>query len=953
MLTIEEPTTWAIPAAPPTAVKGGRGAAQGTRGIVVAARSSIHVAGVARLPNGQIVGEVLLNKNNALVKPLPDGSVHFEGYITVEDKATSAQITVISATGSRATQTFPLTAGPPKPPAATAEEGWSEASSGYKGQRWAVVIGISQYQDTTLSLQYADRDAKDFYNFLMSPRAGDGGFNPSNVKLLLNSGATREKIATALFDFLKAATEEDVVYIFYAGHGAADPDRASDLYLLPYNANVKSLGGTGFSFADMYRALNTVRAKYKVLITDACHSGAIGSTATRGALTDINNKFIDAMSTNAGFQTVITSAEGAELAKEGPEYGGGHGAFTYYLLKGLKGEADTNRDHVVSIGEMFDYTYDRVARTAGHHPHKNNVADDRSFPVSMVMPGDSIPDVPLEQIQKYQEVSDVRILAGQVGWQKPEGFTTMVGTPDTLRIYLDNSTHDRIPAAFLRWSSDNTSVATVDSAGVVSGVNSGFANIKVEGTAGMERSITVPIKVMPKVLDVRFTPAADTVELVQSESVQVQTDLLTGPDLWVTNAPTKYINGDSSIVRAEADGKYVAVREGFTTITTGIAGHSKTWIVHVVAPMLKVPPLRASLPMMDSLPLTARILNRKGVDLGDARGVNWESSDTTKAVVHNNVLYTRGIGRVSIKARMGPREDSVSTMVLGDLLVSIKRKGVETVAAVKIGTGEMAQLIPDSLKATEASLSPAGDRIAFVSKGRLFIAKSDGSDIKRLTPNMNGLIGVRTSSYEERSPSWTADGQRIVFISNAYGGTNYEVLGVKPDGTDVQRLTNDSHPDKHVSAAPDVGRIAFDREVSSSDADIVIALMDGSQVQAFHDQGMADLGFAELKPHFLRGGKQLVAVQRAPGRDGEALILFDVSLGRADGKKLVKALKDHSILFAVSPDGKRIAYNYHPDWSGKSSSISVIDLEGNTLSTFSLGADVEITDIAWGAYPIR
>jgi len=108
------------------------------------------------------------------------------------------------------------------------------------GKRWALVIGVSSYEDSRIdSLRYATRDAQVFYDWLVSPSGGR--YAPSNLKLLLDKNATNERTKDALFNWLKQAIEEDVVVVYFAGHGSPESrDAPHNLYLLPYNTRYDS-----------------------------------------------------------------------------------------------------------------------------------------------------------------------------------------------------------------------------------------------------------------------------------------------------------------------------------------------------------------------------------------------------------------------------------------------------------------------------------------------------------------------------------------------------------------------------------------------------------------------------------------------------------------------------------------------------------------------------------------
>jgi hypothetical protein len=267
--------------------------------------------------------------------------------------------------------TRPKDAGPPTEPAGedSAPPVPVVQPSYDPGQRWAVVVGISNYSDSRIpGLRYAARDAHAFYNWIVSP---DGGrYAPSKVKLLLDQNATNDKIKDALFNWLKQAIEEDLVVIYFAGHGSAEsPDATENLYLLPYNARYDNIAVTGFPMWDIETALRRfIRARRVVIIADACHAAGVGQAfdvavrAERGiTISQINSSLQNLSDINEGV-CVISASRDKEYSQEGREWGGGHGVFSHFLIEGLKGAADFDHSGSVSIGEVSVYVSQQVRR---------------------------------------------------------------------------------------------------------------------------------------------------------------------------------------------------------------------------------------------------------------------------------------------------------------------------------------------------------------------------------------------------------------------------------------------------------------------------------------------------------------------------------------------------------------------------------------------------------------
>lgn len=236
--------------------------------------------------------------------------------------------------------------------------------------RWAVIIGISSYQDTQIpTLRYASSDARAFHDWIVSP---DGGkYAPSRVRLLLNEQATGANIKMALFEWLREAIEEDMVVIYFAGHGSPEsPENPNNLYLLPYDTRYGSIATTGFPMWDIETALKRfIKARKVVVLADACHSGGVGQSfdiarrANRGVRINPISSGIQNLSQIGDGICVISASTENQFSQESAEWGGGHGVFTHFLLEALKGNADYNRDLLVSLGELSSYLSEQVRRS--------------------------------------------------------------------------------------------------------------------------------------------------------------------------------------------------------------------------------------------------------------------------------------------------------------------------------------------------------------------------------------------------------------------------------------------------------------------------------------------------------------------------------------------------------------------------------------------------------------
>jgi hypothetical protein len=251
------------------------------------------------------------------------------------------------------------------------------------GDKWAVVIGISDYRAEGLNLRYADRDAEAMRDFLIEK----GGFRAERVRFLSDQRATHEGIRTALFSFLAATQPEDMVLIFLAGHGVQDPGNPDNFFFLAHDSEPGNLGGTALPMWDLGSVMDfTIRAQHILIFADTCHSGAaLGRGGPKdGQGLNFFNKYLEVLARKKG-RLVVTASQAHESSIETTKLA--HGVFTHALLAGLAGAADDNpADGVVTAGELVDYLQAKVPEeTAGEqHPSYSEQGFDLSLPLAYV-----------------------------------------------------------------------------------------------------------------------------------------------------------------------------------------------------------------------------------------------------------------------------------------------------------------------------------------------------------------------------------------------------------------------------------------------------------------------------------------------------------------------------------------------------------------------------------------
>jgi hypothetical protein len=235
---------------------------------------------------------------------------------------------------------------------------------------WAVVVGINDYPRLP-QLKYAVNDALAFQRLLIENNRVPEG----NITVLINEQATLRNLRSALGTGLKsAAGTDDLTIIFFAGHGATERDATSsdgdglEKYLLTYDSDPADLFSTGMPMRDIALIFNRIRSESLVFIADSCYSGASGgrTVGTGGLRANISDTFLERLAGGRG-KVIITASAANEVSVEKNELQ--HGVFTYYLLEGLRGAADIDRDGMVTVDEVYRYVSDKVPRATGQEQH--------------------------------------------------------------------------------------------------------------------------------------------------------------------------------------------------------------------------------------------------------------------------------------------------------------------------------------------------------------------------------------------------------------------------------------------------------------------------------------------------------------------------------------------------------------------------------------------------------
>jgi hypothetical protein len=221
----------------------------------------------------------------------------------------------------------------------------------------AIIIGIEKYKRVAKA-DFANDDAQVFYDY--ASRAL--GIKPENIKLLVDDGADDAEIYRAFQNWLplKVKKSKTEVFVFFSGHGLPSQDGKS-LYFLPWGVDKDFVEKTAINQQEIIASLQSVQPKSVTMFIDSCYSGQ-----ARGGETLLASARPIALKAEANAYpqnfTVMSASAPDQLSSSSPDLK--HGIFSYYLMKGMEGDADQNNDGKITVAEIQEYLTDMVGRQA-------------------------------------------------------------------------------------------------------------------------------------------------------------------------------------------------------------------------------------------------------------------------------------------------------------------------------------------------------------------------------------------------------------------------------------------------------------------------------------------------------------------------------------------------------------------------------------------------------------
>jgi WD40 repeat protein/uncharacterized caspase-like protein len=229
---------------------------------------------------------------------------------------------------------------------------------------WILLVGVNQYQDedNLSSLQYSALDCQGLGEALKEATAS---FPEKEVIIHHDFVSQRPQftdVQRSLLHIVNSAGSKDTILFYFSGHGIFD-SQTQQVFLCLADTNTNNLLTTGLPLNTLLKQLSNCKASQQLVWLDACHSGGMTLRGTvKESFADPSSQLVEVLrhkaSESKGFYALL-SCDQTQQSWEFPELG--HGVFTYYLMRGLRGEAADSQG-IIEADALYQYVYHQTLR---------------------------------------------------------------------------------------------------------------------------------------------------------------------------------------------------------------------------------------------------------------------------------------------------------------------------------------------------------------------------------------------------------------------------------------------------------------------------------------------------------------------------------------------------------------------------------------------------------------
>ncbi|MCB1188947.1 MAG: caspase family protein [Leptospiraceae bacterium] len=313
---------------------------------------------------------------------------------------------------------------------------------GNEGKRYAIVVGINNYNDPEIpALSKARNDAKVIAKILKEKGQFEVYVMTDDIDSKENLYPSKLNIEEKLDTILNFARSSDLIVFFFSGHGISDNDNKG--YLVTIDTVAQKQYNTSLKIDNIIERLNSKNIRKSLLVLDACREVVKKTKSTS------QNRLKNQEFTEAELSAVFYSTKIGQFSYEDDK--SDYGVFTKYLIYGMEGQADTNKDYVVTFDELARFVTNGVhtwskTRNKNQKPY-TKIYGERSGDLALTLrsdPDESLADKRLPQILNKYQIAGLSTLFPGLGQYKNDREVAYVEREKEKKVTLVQNKDDKI-----------------------------------------------------------------------------------------------------------------------------------------------------------------------------------------------------------------------------------------------------------------------------------------------------------------------------------------------------------------------------------------------------------------------------------------------------------------------------------------------------------------------------